>query len=58
MDYFYNVHFLCNFKKDKNIIFSYLILKFISIFIELRVTEDEEIQGLDNSLHGESSYNN
>ena len=40
------------------IIFSYLILKFISIFIELRVTEDQEIQGLDNSLHGESGYNN
>ena len=27
MDYFYNVHFLCNFKKDKHIIFS------LSIFI-------------------------
>ena len=40
------------------IVFSYFILKVISTFIDLRVSEDDEIQGLDNSLHGESGYNN
>ena len=40
------------------IIISYLILKIISIFTDLRVSEDNEIEGLDNSLHGESGYNN
>ncbi|MFL2660690.1 MAG: ammonium transporter [Alphaproteobacteria bacterium] len=40
------------------IIFTYLILKLISFFIELRVSDDDEISGLDNSLHGESGYNN
>ena len=38
-------------------IFSHLILKFISIFIELKFTEDQEIQCLDNLLHGESGLN-
>ena len=37
-------------------IFSHLILKFISIFIELKFTEDQEIQSLDNSLNCESGY--
>lgn len=40
------------------IIFTYLILKVISFFTDLRVSEDDEIAGLDNSLHGESGYNN
>ena len=35
-------------------IFSHLILKFISIFIELKFTEDQEIQSLDNSRICES----
>ena len=35
-------------------IISHLILKFISIFIELKFTQDQEIQGFDNLLHGES----
>ena len=39
-------------------IFSHLILKFISIFIELKFTEDQEIQSLDNSLNCESGYDN
>ncbi len=40
------------------IVISYVILKLISMFTDLRVTEDDEIEGLDNSLHGESGYNN
>ena len=39
-------------------IFSHLILKFISIFIELKFTEDQEIQSLDNSLYCESGFDN
>ena len=39
-------------------IFSYLILKFISIFIELKFREDQEIQSLDNSRNCESGYDN
>ena len=39
-------------------IFSHLILKFISIFIELKFTEDQEIQSLDNSRNCESCYDN
>ena len=40
------------------IIATYLILKFISLFISLRVDEENEIEGLDTSTHGESGYNN
>ena len=40
------------------VIATYVILKVISLFITLRVEEDEEIQGLDTSAHGESGYNN
>jgi Amt family ammonium transporter len=39
------------------IVGTYVILRLISIFIPLRVTEEEEIVGLDLSLHGESAYN-
>ena len=39
-------------------IFSHLILKFISILIELKFTKDEEIQKLDNSRSCESDYDN
>ena len=37
-------------------ILSFVILKFIDVFIGLRVTEEEEVQGLDYSDHGESGY--
>ena len=40
------------------VIATYLILKFISLFIPLRVNEENEIEGLDTSTHGESGYNN
>ncbi len=36
---------------------SYVILKVIALFIPLRVTSDEESQGLDLAEHGESAYN-
>lgn len=36
---------------------SYAILKFISLFIPLRVSSDEESQGLDQAEHGEAAYN-
>ena len=39
-------------------IFSRLILKLISKFIEVKLTEDQEIQSLDNSLNFESGYDN
>ena len=42
MDYFCNIYYF----------------KIISLFIPLRVDEEEEIQGLDTSAHGESGYNN
>lgn len=35
---------------------SFLILKVIALFMPLRVTEDEERQGLDLSEHGETAY--
>ena len=37
-------------------LFSYLLLKLIGVFIDLRVTEDEEVQGLDIVLHEETGY--
>ncbi|MEZ0325680.1 MAG: ammonium transporter [Fimbriimonas sp.] len=36
---------------------TFLILKVIDLLGRLRVTEDEEVQGLDLALHGESGYN-
>ncbi|MEQ1544914.1 ammonium transporter [Methyloglobulus sp.] len=36
--------------------FSYLILKVLDNFIGLRVTSDEEVQGLDQVLHEETGY--
>jgi len=38
-------------------LFSYLLLKLIAVFVDLRVTEDEEVQGLDIVLHEETGYN-
>jgi len=37
-------------------LFSYLILKCLDIWIGLRVTSDEEVQGLDTVLHEETGY--
>ncbi len=37
--------------------FTFIILKIISIFTSLRVSEEEEITGLDTTSHGESGYN-
>jgi len=39
-------------------VFTYLILKIISLRTTLRVSEEDEITGLDTSSHGESGYNN
>jgi len=36
---------------------SFIILKVISIFMELRVTKEEEELGLDIVEHGEEAYN-
>ena len=33
---------------------TFIILKIISLFIPLRVDEEDEIHGLDTSVHGES----
>ena len=40
------------------VIVTYIILKVISMFTSLRVDEENEIEGLDTSTHGESGYNN
>ena len=40
------------------IILTYLVLKLTSFITPLRVEEEDEASGLDNSLHGESGYNN
>ena len=40
------------------VIVTYVILKVISMFTSLRVDEENEIEGLDTSTHGESGYNN
>ena len=39
------------------LIFTYIILKVISMFTSLRVDSEQETDGLDTSLHGESGYN-
>jgi ammonium transporter, Amt family len=39
------------------IVGTFVILKVISLFTPLRVTEEEEILGLDLALHGEAAYN-
>ena len=38
-------------------VMTYIILKVIDVLIGLRVTEDEEVRGLDISLHNEAGYN-
>ena len=40
-----------------SIVGTFIILKVIDLTIGLRVTEEEEIEGLDYSQHGESGYN-
>ncbi|AKG34806.1 ammonium transporter [Paenibacillus durus] len=39
------------------VIGTFIILKAISLFTSLRVTEEEEWTGLDTSIHGENAYN-
>jgi len=39
-------------------VFSYVILKIIDMLIGLRVSEDEEVEGLDIVLHEETGYHN
>jgi Amt family ammonium transporter len=39
------------------IVGTFLILKLVGVMTSLRVTEDEEITGLDLALHGEEAYN-
>ncbi len=36
---------------------TYLILKLVAVFVELRVNEEDETVGLDLTSHGESGYN-
>lgn len=36
---------------------TFIILKLISLFTPLRVTEEQEVNGLDVALHGENAYN-
>jgi Amt family ammonium transporter len=38
--------------------FSFILLKLIDKFVGLRVTADEEVQGLDQVLHEETGYVN
>ena len=38
-------------------VFTYVILKILSLITPLRVSEEEEITGLDTTSHGESGYN-
>jgi len=38
-------------------VLSYLIFKFIDLVIGLRVTEEQETEGLDHVLHDETGYN-
>ena len=39
-------------------VFTYIALKITSIVTDLRVDDENESSGLDNSLHGESGYTN
>lgn len=36
---------------------TWLVLKFVAVFTDLRVSEDEETEGLDISMHEEKGYN-
>ena len=36
---------------------SLIIIKVVGLLLGLRVTDDDEILGLDSSQHGESGYN-
>jgi Amt family ammonium transporter len=36
---------------------TFIILKILSVFIDLRVSQEEEEEGLDISLHNEQGYN-
>jgi Amt family ammonium transporter len=37
-------------------VFTYIMLKVINLITPVKVTQEEEIAGLDSSLHGEMAY--
>ena len=37
-------------------VFTYIMLALINIFVKVRVTEADEMLGLDIALHGEKAY--
>jgi len=39
------------------IVGTFVILKLVNLVVPLRVSEEEEITGLDLALHGETAYN-
>ena len=39
------------------IVMTFLIIKFVDLVVGLRLSPDDEIEGLDSSQHGESGYN-
>lgn len=39
-----------------SVVLTYLLLKLVDRLVGLRVTRDEELEGLDASQHGESGY--
>mgnify|MGYP001200078299 FL=1 len=40
------------------LIMSIIIIKFLNLFIEMRISEENETEGLDISVHGERAYDN
>jgi Amt family ammonium transporter len=40
------------------LIMSIIIIKFLNLFIEMRISEEDETEGLDISVHGERAYDN
>ena len=40
------------------LIMTIVIIKFLNLFIEMRVNDENETEGLDISVHGERAYDN
>ena len=40
------------------LIMTIVIIKFLNLFIEMRVNDENETEGLDISVHGETAYDN
>jgi len=40
------------------LVMSIIIIKFLNLFIEMRISEENETEGLDISVHGERAYDN